>query len=598
MVDEGSTVGTFTTSPPPTSIRFTGYVDEWPLVWPDGSSAASTMSITASSRRARMGNTAPLTSAIRAAYLADDPISYWPMDEDVEFSQVLPNGVVQQLYRDITNSADITKNNSLLGSWFETAAFAPVVRDGLPGPTDEQGLVKVPATTDPANPDWLHYIGGSSVTRFGTNLSPTTGCTFEMLARVAPVGNGNEQVDLARVFVGNTYTDEFKFGLYNNGTDKWLYCGVRRRDDSGAIIEDPTFGFGGTAEENRAAYDRAVDGEIHHYSIDVSDNGALLYFDGEWVAYAIFASNTFTQPFRTVTMCSRTLYADVWVGHAAAYDEALGTIGLGANLLHAAAATAANETETERVVRVAGRVGVPSAEVDVETSVAMPLGPQSEAGRGAAEVLDELAVSTGGVLYDTRAGHLALQARNHRYNTSAAFTLNATTQEVAADLTATLDDRYLTNDVQMTRSGDTENIPRLFSDDTSIGKYGYYSKSLQIVSSSDNEVDAAALDHLARYSTPKVRISQVSVDLVNVADAQRIALLAADIGTMFNISNLPAQAPTDPMSLFVEGYTETLSATTHTLTINTTPAGQIYTNVAILDDAAHDVLGSGIVLAY
>jgi hypothetical protein len=51
-------------------VRFTGYVNEWPVVWPDGSDRASQVTITAVSRRARLGQTAPLTSAIRAAYLA------------------------------------------------------------------------------------------------------------------------------------------------------------------------------------------------------------------------------------------------------------------------------------------------------------------------------------------------------------------------------------------------------------------------------------------------------------------------------------------------------------------------------------------------
>jgi hypothetical protein len=358
-----------------------------------------------------------------------------------------------------------------------------------------------------------------------------------------------------------------------------------------AVIDDATAGM--SADE----FSRATDGEIHHYCLVLAAGGqsCKVFFDGElWYTIALTGSNAFASRFTNFAMGADTFNGTLWVGHAAIHERALTDAEV---LDHANAATAATESDAERVVRVAGRIGVPSAEIDVETSVALPLGPQPEAGRAAAEILDELAVSTSGVLYDTRTGHLALQARNHRYNSSAAFTLNATTQEVAADLTATLDDRYLTNYVEMTRStADAESASSIVSDSASIDKYGYYSKSFQIVSSSENEVDAAAADQLARYAAPKVRISQVSVDLVNVADAQRIALLAADIGTMFNISNLPAQAPTDPMSLFVEGYTETISATTHTLTINTTPGTA--TPGWVLGDASLSNLGSTTYLVY
>jgi hypothetical protein len=37
------------------------------------------------------------------------------------------------------------------------------------------------------------------------------------------------------------------------------------------------------------------------------------------------------------------------------------------------------------------------------------------------------------------------------------------------------------------------------------------------------------------------------------------------------------------MPLFLEGYSESITAASHTLTANTTP-GDVYTNVAVLDD--------------
>ena len=45
-----------------------------------------------------------------------------------------------------------------------------------------------------------------------------------------------------------------------------------------------------------------------------------------------------------------------------------------------------------------------------------------------------------------------MQARNHRYNQTAAFSLSAAQQEIERDLTAVMDDRYLVNYVEVKRA--------------------------------------------------------------------------------------------------------------------------------------------------
>jgi hypothetical protein len=282
------------------------------------------------------------------------------------------------------------------------------------------------------------------------------------------------------------------------------------------------------------------------------------------------------------------------VGHGAVHDRPLAAAEVAA---HAAAATAASETIEERVVRVAGRVGVPAGEIDVQTSIAGALGPQPEAGRSASEVMDEAATSAGGVLYDTRDGHLALSARDSRYNLAAAFTLNAAAHEIEADLTVTDDHRYTINTVEFTRSGVDDAAPATVTDDDSIEAYGIFAQSYTVVADSDTEVEAFAQDRLARYADPEPRVSQVSVNLGNLSDAQRRLVLAADIGTRFGMSSLASQAPTDPMHVFFEGASESITADSHTITINTTP-GDVYQNVLILDDPTRGLLDSGNVLAY
>jgi hypothetical protein len=103
---------------------------------------------------------------------------------------------------------------------------------------------------------------------------------------------------------------------------------------------------------------------------------------------------------------------------------------------------------------------------------------------------------------------------------------------------------------------------------------------------------AAGQDQLYRYSTPRTRISQVSVDIGDLKSSQRDLVLAADIGTLFTVAGLPSQAPASSMALFVEGYTESVSVNGgHVITFNTTP-GDLYQNVFVWDDPIRGVWDS------
>ncbi|MGH3998420.1 MAG: hypothetical protein ACRDTJ_13250, partial [Pseudonocardiaceae bacterium] len=61
-------------------VRFTGYVDEWPLIW-DGTDATAYAPITATSRLARMGNDRKLKSIVEEEILLDAPLVYYPLGE-------------------------------------------------------------------------------------------------------------------------------------------------------------------------------------------------------------------------------------------------------------------------------------------------------------------------------------------------------------------------------------------------------------------------------------------------------------------------------------------------------------------------------------
>jgi hypothetical protein len=63
------------------SVRFLGFVDEWPLDWPAAVGTFATAQITASSRLAWLNEGTELRSIIEEEILLDAPVSYWTMGE-------------------------------------------------------------------------------------------------------------------------------------------------------------------------------------------------------------------------------------------------------------------------------------------------------------------------------------------------------------------------------------------------------------------------------------------------------------------------------------------------------------------------------------
>jgi hypothetical protein len=592
-----------------TYVRFTGYVNEWPIVWPTGGDTYSTVTITASSRRARLGQTAPLPSAIRAAYLATEPRAYWPMDEDTDsFDR---DG--RQTFSDVTNTDLAGSAPELISAFTISDALAPVVRDGTAGPTDEESLVRFPRFTNSALvATFPHYVGAGTAIR----LLPSDGITVQAVARVQATAEGLTLTTIMELR-SSDLNDTIALTVSSDGAGAFSEVVaemVTRNHDTGALIEDKTSAGFTTGTYRPDLFAAATDGQIHHYAFTLDPDGKTgrFYFDGSLFTSLTFTTGAFSQLISGIAFGADTYNSIAWIGHGAVHARALSAAEIATV---AAAATAASETIPERVIRLATYLGIPADEVDVEASVAAPPGPQAEKDRTVVDVLDELAQSTGGVLYDGRDGHLTMQARNHRYNAASALTLSAAADEIEADLTATLDDRYLINRVELTRTGATQASPRVMTDDVSIDAYGIYSTSVQMVSSNDDELEGRGTDLLYRYAEPEVRISQVTVNIGDLAGTtilygvglygagiypgatQQQLALPIDIGSKITLTNLPTQAPAPSMDLFVEGYTETISLAGHSITFNTTPAAA-YQHIFTLDDPVRGVLDAGNVIAY
>lgn len=114
------------------SVRFLGYVDEWPVEW-DNTDAYAFARITASSRMARLGFNAALRSIVEEEFLVDNPNVYYTLSE--------PEGSTFAANTSPTTQSTMSQFGDGVDVAFATATG--VGTDGLSAPTfapDGKGL--------------------------------------------------------------------------------------------------------------------------------------------------------------------------------------------------------------------------------------------------------------------------------------------------------------------------------------------------------------------------------------------------------------------------------------------------------------------------
>ena len=126
--------------------------------------------------------------------------------------------------------------------------------------------------------------------------------------------------------------------------------------------------------------------------------------------------------------------------------------------------------------------------------------------------------------------------------------------------------------------------------------FGPRRQELDLLKLTDLEVLDAAYWLVSRYADPQPEIRQIPVEAYSMPTATFQALLAADISTVFTITDLPSTAPTPTATVTVEGYVETIGQSSHRLDFHTSRTNT--DTVWILDDPVYSVLGSTTRLAY
>lgn len=515
------------------SVRFTGYINQWPVAW-SGSDSYASSNLAASSRLARLALTDERRSIIEETIIPDTPEAYYPLGEASE----------------ATMASDVSGRGCAPLS--VTGSGAALVFGEAAGP----GVDSMTAAKFAGG----QFLEGSPLLRGALTLEAF------VLVTSAPV-------DAVIVEVFGTPTTAFPSprlkGLYVNagGNLAGSYLGVS--------IVGPNI----------------ADGRTHHVAIrhPLSASGDLdLYVDGALAA--TIAAVPDAPGFYDRCTIGRDLIGTI--SHVA-IDSELSPTRIQEHYLSGTTGFA-GETSDDRIRRYASYVGIPSADVSTSALVHDHVVVDTS-GQGVVELMRQIEITESAVLYDRRDGHLALVAESVRYTATPAFTLDMAEQQVDADFAPQLDPSTLLNDCTVSRVGGSPSARVM--DSASRDEYGVATGSYEVTSTDDDLPLQLASWQVARYAEPKARVGSIGVDLAAQVGKTPSpdTLLAADVHTLMRVINQPSQANASTSDYFIEGYAETIGFASYVISFNVSPA-EPFTKVFILDDPVRGVLDGSYVL--
>ena len=525
-----------------TSVRFTGYVDQWPVAWPGGDDAYATAAITASSRLSRLGLDTPIARPLDQTIVTDLAANYyWPLTE--------ASGAT--IGREIQDRAPAFEP-SFLGPALLGVEFGSGSGDGAASLGDGRSGVKLFKDGDPQ---------GALV----TGQLPT-GLPFS---------------------VGTAFTLGFLLSVIDlDPTPGIIPARVSVQDSQGATVA----GF--IVERDYPPHLPSLPGP-HFVATVVTRTSATtftqdFYIDGALVRTEAAGTTATTGDGAFVTLTSPSTLdngRDVNIGRVAAWTRALtptemqqvATSGLDAYR---------GDTVTQRMARYINWAFIPSAEVSIPTS-AITMSGVPIAGGQIVTLLRLVETTENGVLYDDRAGNLVLKGRAARYAQPINLSVDLTAQLLGGDYSPKADRQGLAN-VGTAKNADGT-VEVTFTDEASRQEYGDAGYSVETHALDPDEPLMLAAARIAAHSTPRPRAPAATLKHLDWSGADLTALLALDIGSRVQFTGRPSAAGVATVDYFVEGYTESLSPFYGSIALNLSPSAPV-SDYFVLDSATDGVL--------
>lgn len=504
------------------SVRFVGFVDEWPVEW-DGTDQYAKAAISATSRLARLGAQVELQTRLVEEVLATAPDYYWTLGD--------PAGSTRgQEHLERATLRVVTKSQQ------------PITFGNATGPPTD-GLTAAQWGAQPIGGDHS-YLEASELT------PPTTALTLSAFFLTPS---------------STTLGDAWR--LYTTGSDSpaiivdWLGSGseVCRVD------------IGGVSTGSMITGVNFRDGTTRHLAVTMAESGSdvavTVHVDGVQVATGTAVGTSLPDVTRLQVRGFRG-EPDTVAAHVALHLRALAA----AEVAEIAGAGFSGHVESAgaRIERYARLAGVPAAEVSAEAGSVADVADLDTGGITALEAMRKVEATEDGVLFDARDGTLTFHDRDRRYSQASAFTLDATAQQVEGGLAPKLDRSALLNDVTAATIDGTTTARAV--NQTSVDDYGPARESLELATTDAAEPLQAASWRVNTYAEPRARVPALAVNVTPLSGALQASLLAATVGTRFTVSNLPSQADATSKSFVVEGYVERIGPESYELAFNVSPA--------------------------
>lgn len=340
-----------------------------------------------------------------------------------------------------------------------------------------------------------------------------------------------------------------------------LYCGV---SDTGVTVSD---------------------GLVHH----VEWQGTSVRLDGTLLGTAGVAPSA-----TTLTIGGGGAWAPFIgsIAHVAAYSSTLSAARVTAHY-QAGTTGFAGESGTARITRLAGYAGIPIGTLDTSLTNVPFVDITSKTAMAA---IQEVVDAEFGTVYFDATGALTFHNRNRAVaKTTPDLTIDA--NQLDPGTSFFYDTFGILNYVTVTAVGTqvAQVAWNKVSEQGAAGspKHGRYSDQKTYLV----QTDAEALDRgnwlVNRHGQPAPRAGSLVVTLLDLTAAQQAAWLLCEPDYWVRVTGLPAQTPGGTTAdLIVQGWAETLNATTWTLALNTSSRPAFY-QALILDDATYGLLDSG-----
>lgn len=221
------------------------------------------------------------------------------------------------------------------------------------------------------------------------------------------------------------------------------------------------------------------------------------------------------------------------------------------------------ELDGERAARILGLASVTTSTPDPGTVTVRARDIDHQPALG---LLDKLAQDASAVLVEYRNGLFDWHDAEHRRNVPSALTLSAA--EVLSPLSWEMTASGVVNDLTLIYGSADPRLTVTEIDQTSIDSLGPF--AVRVETDLDAEADALASASLtiARRSHPWWRIGTLMVVLERtVVPTQAARLLALNTGDLLAVTGFPSAGPFTTTRLWVEGWTEVISATSWSLTL-------------------------------